>query len=85
VLAWQRHAAARYLLVAAAVFLASMTFRTIDVEVCAATRFGGRALGTHFLWHTLNGVLLYVLLLGAIRLGSPGAGRAIASARRSAP
>jgi hypothetical protein len=85
VLAWQGHAAARYLFIAAAVFLASMTFRTIDVEICPLTRIDGRALGTHFLWHILNGVVLYVLLLGAIRLGAPSAGRAIASAGRSAP
>jgi hypothetical protein len=84
-LAWQRHPAARYLIVAAAVFLVSMTFRTVDVEVCALTRLGGRALGTHFLWHALNGALLYVLLLGAIRYGAWKPGPAIASARQRAP
>ncbi len=30
-----------------------------------------RGVGSHFLWHTFNGLLLYVLLLGAIRHGAP--------------
>jgi Ceramidase len=88
-LAWQGHRAARYLFLAAAVFLASMTFRTLDFELCPLTRVDGRVLGTHFLWHILNAVLLYVLLLAAIRLGATGAGRtarlAVASSGRSAP
>lgn len=67
VLAWQRHVAARYLFLAAGVFLISMTLRTLDFELCALTRMDGRPLGTHFLWHILNAVLLYVLLLGALR------------------
>jgi hypothetical protein len=82
VLLWQRHPAARYLLAAAVVFLVSMTFRTLDIELCGLTRLSGRALGTHFLWHALNAVVLYILLLGAIRYG--GRGPAIASAPRSA-
>ncbi len=88
-LAWQGHRAARYLFLAAAIFLASMTFRTLDFELCPLTRLDGRALGTHFIWHILNAVLLYVLLLAAIRLGAPGAGQtarlAVASPGRSAP
>jgi len=79
-LAWRKHPAAPYLLIAAVVFLASMTFRTIDIEVCKLTR----GLGTHFLWHILNAVVLYVLLLAAIRHGGPARGRPIASAGQSA-
>jgi hypothetical protein len=63
--------AAGYLCAGAILFLAAMTFRTIDFEVCTWTVRAGRGVGTHFLWHTLNGLLLYVLLLGAIRHGSP--------------
>ena len=81
-LALQRHPAALYLLAAAAVFLAAMTFRTIDYEVCTWAMRGARGVGTHFLWHILNAVVLYVLLLGAIRCGAP---RGIASAGRSGP
>lgn len=55
---------ATLLLWACAVFLTSLTFRSIDLVVCAQI-----PLGSHFLWHLLNGVLLYLttcaLLLGA--------------------
>jgi hypothetical protein len=67
----QGHRAAGYLFAAAFLFLTAMTFRTIDYEVCRWAMRGGRGVGSHFLWHTLNGLLLYVLLLGAIRHGAP--------------
>jgi hypothetical protein len=63
----RRHSAARLLIAAAVVFLISMVFRTIDLEVCQMTMLAGHALGTHFLWHILNATTLYLLLLGAIR------------------
>jgi ceramidase len=72
VLAWKRHPAALYLLSAAAVFLLSMAFRTLDIEWCALTRLDGRPLGTHFLWHIFNAVVLYLLLLGALRCRARG-------------
>ncbi len=78
-LAVNRHPARGYLAGATAAFLLSMTFRTIDLEVCDRT--GGA--GTHFLWHVLNATMLYLLLLGVIRHGrrlSSPAGRPIASA-----
>ncbi|HKZ97327.1 MAG TPA: ceramidase domain-containing protein [Hyphomicrobiaceae bacterium] len=65
----KRHPAGRTLAWAAALLLVSMTFRTIDLEVCPLARVAGRAIGTHFLWHLLNATLLYVLLLAAIRHG----------------
>jgi len=43
------------LLFAAAVFCLSLTFRTIDNAVC--TSF---PLGTHFLWHLLNGLVVFI-------------------------
>ncbi|OQW61353.1 MAG: hypothetical protein A4S14_17395 [Proteobacteria bacterium SG_bin9] len=39
------------------VFLVSLTFRTIDDAVCSAW-----PLGTHFLWHVLNALVLYLLV-----------------------
>jgi dolichyl-phosphate-mannose--protein O-mannosyl transferase len=69
VLALRRHPAARYILAAAAVFLASMTFRTIDYEFCRWAVRGARGVGTHFVWHILNAIVLYLLLLGAVRSG----------------
>jgi hypothetical protein len=54
-----RHAAAGRLLLlqAAAVLLLSLVFRTIDIGLCPSF-----PLGTHFLWHLLNGVVLYLSL-----------------------
>jgi hypothetical protein len=49
------------ILLAAAVFLISLVFRTIDRAVC-----GGFPIGTHFIWHLLNAVVLYILLRTAI-------------------
>lgn len=43
------------LLAAVGVFTISLTFRSIDDALCAQF-----PLGTHFLWHMLNGVLLYL-------------------------
>lgn len=40
-----------------ALFLVSLTFRTIDDAICSAW-----PLGTHFLWHMLNATVLYLLL-----------------------
>ena len=51
----------RMLLAAAAVFAASIIFRSVDQSICAAV-----PLGTHFLWHALNGLVLYLLLRGAL-------------------
>lgn len=70
-LAALRHPAARLLTLASGVFLVSMTFRTLDIELCELTRIAGRVCGTHFLWHILNGVTLYILLRAAIRHGAP--------------
>lgn len=53
--------ARRLLLLAAAMFAVSVTFRSIDIAVCDAL-----PLGTHFLWHSFNAVVLYLLLRAAI-------------------
>jgi hypothetical protein len=49
---------------AAAVFLVSLTVRTLDGPVC-----GGFATGTHFLWHVCNAIVLYILTTVAILHG----------------
>jgi hypothetical protein len=51
----------RSLGLAAVVFAISLAFRTVDMAVCA-----GFPLGTHFVWHMLNAIVLYVLLRTAI-------------------
>ena len=69
VLAIQGNPAWRYVLSAGVVFLFSLTFRSLDWDTCGLTRLDGHAIGTHFLWHILNSVTLYLLLMGAIRFG----------------
>lgn len=45
------------LLLSAGLFLVALLFRTIDMEVC-----GRFELGTHFLWHAFNGIVLYLAI-----------------------
>lgn len=52
----QGHPHADYLLYACAVFFISLSMRTLDQAVCSTVPFG-----THFLWHTFNGVSLYLV------------------------
>ena len=49
--------AGKAMFAAAAVFVLSFAFRTLDNPIC--TTF---ALGTHFMWHILNAVLLFLLV-----------------------
>lgn len=60
----RHHAAGRWLIGVAAIFALSLTFRSIDQTVCARW-----ALGTHWLWHVLNGVVLGTLITALIRHG----------------
>jgi hypothetical protein len=66
----RQRAAARFSLLAAAGALGlALVFRTLDQEVCPAL-----PIGTHFLWHSLNGLAAYlamhcVILSRAARVG----------------
>lgn len=60
----RRRAPGQALVAAAGVFALSLLFRTIDQAVCAAAPFG-----THYAWHALNAVVLFLLLRAAIRFG----------------
>ena len=62
----QRRPVAPWLLSAAGLFALSLTFRTIDIPLC-----DGFPLGTHFLWHVLNGTLLGLLVIAVVRHGAP--------------
>ncbi len=53
-------------LAAAGVLVASLFFRTIDGQVCADF-----PLGTHFLWHILNGAVFAIVLAALIVHGRP--------------
>ena len=55
------------LLAAAAVFVVSLGFRTIDLLVCTQV-----PIGTHFVWHLLNGVVVGGLIVLFIRARSDG-------------
>jgi hypothetical protein len=70
-LAFVNHPAWKTLGAAAGVFFLSMTFRTLDLELCELTALGGHLRGTHFLWHTLNALTIYLLLRAMIRYGAP--------------
>ncbi|MEX2518603.1 MAG: ceramidase domain-containing protein [Paracoccaceae bacterium] len=59
------HGAGAGLLIAAAVFALSLTFRSMDRSVCADLPFG-----VHFLWHCFNGLLLLLVMLTFIRHGA---------------
>ncbi len=65
---WRGSPAGWYLLAAGGIFVLSATSRMIDPIVC-----DGFPLGTHFLWHVLNGVMLWVALAAAVRYGRPRA------------
>ncbi len=58
------HPAALWIGGTAFIFAVSLTFRTMDNDVCY-----GFPLGTHFMWHILNGVVLGTLLIAMIRHG----------------
>lgn len=65
----RKHPSWHLLLAATVVFVASLTFRTLDLPLCADWPHG-----THFLWHLLNGGVLYLSALGLIRSGQLGMG-----------
>ncbi|MGK3200101.1 hypothetical protein [Amycolatopsis sp. MEPSY49] len=62
VLAVQRDTAWTHFAVAGAVFALSLSLRTLDRDVCAYV-----PVGTHFLWHLLNGLVLYLVSRAVIR------------------
>ena len=56
--------AGAYNLVAAGMLLVSATFRNIDPDVCPSL-----PIGTHFLWHVGNGVMLGLILAAVAKYG----------------
>lgn len=58
-----RRPGARLFGFAALFFLGAISFRTIDMMVCESF-----PLGTHFMWHTFNAIVLYLLLKVVIQL-----------------
>jgi len=56
ILKHKAHPLATQFFLAFGIFAASLTFRSIDMMMCPILW-----VGTHFLWHCLNGLLLYIL------------------------
>ena len=60
---WQKRKRGRVLLLTATgIFLGALFFRTIDLAICPYW-----PVGTHFLWHLLNGVVLYLSMKALIQ------------------
>ena len=78
----RRHRAAPYLLWAAAILVVSVTLRTLDMALCDRTVLEGRKIGTHFAWHILNALALFLLLRASLE-GGPDAVRAVETASPS--
>ncbi len=64
ILAIMRRTAAKWIAAATIVFIASMGARIADVHVCETF-----PIGTHFLWHIFNGIMIALLLIAIIRHG----------------
>jgi hypothetical protein len=62
----QKLPAGRWLIAAAAVFLISLTVRTVDLMACTCV-----PIGTHWAWHVLNAAVLSLALTTGIRFGAP--------------
>jgi hypothetical protein len=67
--ATERRVARFILLAAAGVYLAALFFRTIDNEVCPVL-----PIGTHFLWHSLVGLVTYLAMRSLILSTTTGVG-----------
>lgn len=67
-IAWRGgHPARRYMLAASLIFSLALVFRTVDLLSCTITR----GIGTHFIWHLLNALMVGVLLQAMIRRMPP--------------
>ncbi len=58
----QRHKAAPSLMLSTLLFLVSMIFHMIDHLYCTELKIAGHVIGTHFVWHGLNALVLLTLL-----------------------
>lgn len=63
------HKAAPWVLWAAAIFAVSVTLRSLDMALCDEVVFDGRKVGTHFAWHVLNALALFLLLKASLTVG----------------
>ena len=64
----RRHPAALYLLWAGAIFAVSIALRSLDFVLCDAVVIADQKVGTHFAWHLLNALTLFLLLLASLKV-----------------
>jgi len=64
------HKAAPWVLWAAAIFAVSLTLRSLDLALCDKILIDGRKAGTHFAWHLLNALALFLLLRASLEAGA---------------
>ncbi len=69
ILSWKQHKAAFSFFLAGFVFFVSASLRTYDFELCHSFSIANHSFGSHFLWHLLNSVTLFILLRAAILFG----------------
>ena len=62
----RRHPAATWIAACLATFLVSLTFRTLDRDLCDTW-----SVGLHFIWHLMNGLMIGLLLQMLVRTGYP--------------
>ena len=64
------HKAAPYVLGAAVLFTISIILRSVDLAFCDRVVIDGRSVGTHFMWHLLNAVVIFLLLRASLETGT---------------
>jgi hypothetical protein len=69
------HKAAPWVLWAAAIFAVSVALRSLDLSLCERVVIDGRKVGTHFAWHVLNTLALFLLLRASLAVGATSAER----------
>lgn len=69
VLTERHHRVAPYVVWATIIFIVSIILRSIDMSFCDRVVIDGRNVGTHFIWHILNAVVIFLLLLASLRAG----------------
>jgi hypothetical protein len=62
----RRHKAAPYVLAATLIFMVSILLRSLDMAYCGSIVVEGRDTGTHFIWHLLNALVLFLLMRASL-------------------
>ena len=58
----RRHLAASSVMLSALLFLASVVAHGVDHLYCGKLEIEGHVIGSHFIWHVLNGLILFTLM-----------------------